>query len=140
MLVIGVPPVDTTFIVGFFPNVKNKNGLYPKNILTTQKQGDIKGVQGRAAVARKGHILEVSGSIPLPATKASKKLGIKCMSEFAFHLGEAVKIKISGEKGFIDGRADYTHSVPMYYVHYKASDGRSANAWFEAEKLEIDVQ
>lgn len=65
-----------------------------------------------------------------------KPTGDSNVDDLRFSLGEAVCIAISGEQGTVIGRAQYTNSVPQYYVRYKAADGRATEAWWPGEALE----
>lgn len=58
-------------------------------------------------------------------------------SNFMFDNGDEVRIRISGEQGTIEARADYRNgSENQYYLHYKASDGRAVFGWFDSSKIE----
>ena len=57
------------------------------------------------------------------------------MPKFLFNLHQTVELGISGEQGYIKGRAEYLTSGPQYFVHYKAADGRAVSAWFDEEDL-----
>ena len=54
---------------------------------------------------------------------------------FKFELGQEVEIGISGEQGYIKGRAEYTEDADQYYVHYKAGDGRACFSWLSGTEL-----
>lgn len=54
---------------------------------------------------------------------------------FAFKLGQGVTIKVSGEEGYIQGRAHYVDSNPQYNVRYKSADGRAVEAWWNESAL-----
>lgn len=54
---------------------------------------------------------------------------------FRFNLYETVEIGISGERGYIKGRAEYLTASQQYLVHYKSADGRAVEAWFGDEDL-----
>lgn len=54
---------------------------------------------------------------------------------FRFNLHDSVEIGISGEQGYIKGRAEYLAMRPQYLVHYKSADGRASEAWFGDEDL-----
>ncbi len=55
---------------------------------------------------------------------------------FDFDLDQEVTISISGECGFVKGRAEYLESHNQYYIHYKAADGRAVDNWFSGSELE----
>ncbi|QQN35661.1 hypothetical protein JHW33_03175 [Rahnella aceris] len=57
---------------------------------------------------------------------------------FKFELGQKVKVTISGETGFVKGRAEYEDSHNMVFIHYKAADGRAVDNWFRESELDID--
>jgi hypothetical protein len=57
---------------------------------------------------------------------------------FKFELGQKVKVSISGEVGFVKGRAEYQHLQNQFFVHYKAADGRATDAWFDESELDTD--
>ncbi|MDC9614901.1 hypothetical protein PSI19_13725 [Xenorhabdus khoisanae] len=54
---------------------------------------------------------------------------------FKHDLGQSVQVTISGEKGHIKARAEYTHGVNQYLIHYLAADGWAVDAWFEEGEL-----
>lgn len=51
-------------------------------------------------------------------------------------MGQWVRIKMSGEVGRIEGLAEYLHTTPSVYVHYKAADGRAVSDWISPAHLE----
>jgi len=51
-------------------------------------------------------------------------------SNFAFELGQLVKLQRSDEEGEVVGRAEYVASEPCYWVRYLAGDGRQVEAWW----------
>ena len=55
--------------------------------------------------------------------------------KFKHELGQAIQITISGEKGHVKGRAEYTTINNQYYIHYLAADGRGADGWFSEDEL-----
>ena len=57
------------------------------------------------------------------------------MSTFAFSLGQSVTIEMSGERGKVVGRAEYTNSEPTYLVRYAAKDGVGREAWWAESAL-----
>ena len=58
------------------------------------------------------------------------------MEEDTFVLGDEVKMKMSDEKGVVQGVVHYLYAPTSYYVMYKAADGRQASRWWEAQALE----
>lgn len=54
---------------------------------------------------------------------------------FKFNLGEKVKVLISGEAGYVKGRAEYADGQKQIFIHYKAADGRAVDAWFQEDEL-----
>lgn len=56
---------------------------------------------------------------------------------FKFDLNQEVVIKVSGEKGRIEGRAEYVSEGNGYYVHYRAADGRSASRWLAEHQIDV---
>jgi hypothetical protein len=57
------------------------------------------------------------------------------MDGFTFELNTNVTIRISGETGQIEGRAEYSEGPDQYFVRYKAADGRAVDGWFLASQL-----
>ena len=57
------------------------------------------------------------------------------MAKFLFNLHQTVELGISGEQGYVKGRAEHLNCCNQYYVHYKAADGRAVSAWFDEEDL-----
>lgn len=55
---------------------------------------------------------------------------------FTFNLNQEVVIKVSGERGRVEGRAEYVSDGDGYYIHYRAADGRSASRWFAEHQLD----
>ncbi|HAT1567356.1 TPA: hypothetical protein I8X97_003523 [Citrobacter freundii] len=58
---------------------------------------------------------------------------------FKHSLGQAVKISVSGEKGHVKARAEYTHCCNQYLIHYQAADGRAVDSWFEEGEIQAAV-
>jgi hypothetical protein len=58
------------------------------------------------------------------------------MDTFLFSLSKVVRISVSGEVGEIIGRAEYTNSEPLYFVRYKAADGRAVESWWAQSSIE----
>ncbi|MDE1488823.1 hypothetical protein KKI90_20570 [Xenorhabdus bovienii] len=56
---------------------------------------------------------------------------------FKHELGQKVWVAISGETGHIKARAEYTHGINHYLIHYQAADGRAVDAWFEEGELSL---
>lgn len=50
-------------------------------------------------------------------------------------LGDKVEIKISGEKGEINGIAQYIDAPTQFFIIYKSADGRAAKDWFQESEL-----
>lgn len=57
------------------------------------------------------------------------------MNEWKFNVGDNVALSMSGEKGVIMGRAEYSHAPQSYFVRYVAADGRQCEAWFDGDAL-----
>lgn len=57
------------------------------------------------------------------------------MSNFIFEIGQCVDINISGEQGFVIGRAEYQTSENGYYLRYKTADGRAIETWWSESAL-----
>jgi hypothetical protein len=55
--------------------------------------------------------------------------------KFKHELGQAIQVTISGEKGNVKARAEYTDMSNQYYIHYLAADGRGVNGWFSEDEL-----
>jgi hypothetical protein len=55
---------------------------------------------------------------------------------FKFELGQKVKLSLSGEEGFVTGRAQYEASENSYYVRYVNADGRQVECWWGEKALE----
>lgn len=55
---------------------------------------------------------------------------------FAFKLNQSVLVKVSGEKGTVEARAEYAAGNNQYFVHYRAADGRAVTTWFDEHHLE----
>lgn len=61
------------------------------------------------------------------------------MKTMKFELDQAVAIKISGERGHVRGRAEYSETVsntPSYWVKYLSGDGRATHGWFDEADLD----
>ena len=54
---------------------------------------------------------------------------------FKHALGQAILVTISGEKGNVKGRAEYTNMNKQYFIHYLTADGRGADGWFDEDEL-----
>jgi len=54
---------------------------------------------------------------------------------FKLELNQAVQVIISGEKGHIKGRSEYSSADNQYYIRYLAADGRSTDGWFMEDEL-----
>lgn len=59
--------------------------------------------------------------------------------DFAFELNEKVALVLSGERGVVIGRAEYTHRPHWYQLRYVAADGRQVEDWFEGNALRADT-
>jgi len=57
------------------------------------------------------------------------------MDQFQFQLGDEVSIAVSGEKGTVIGRAEYTQDARRYLVRYKTGDGRATEVWWQENSL-----
>lgn len=57
------------------------------------------------------------------------------MSKFKFEMGQVVKNKVSEEEGEIIGRSEYAHSESIYYVRYRAGDGRAVDSWWSESAI-----
>ncbi len=55
--------------------------------------------------------------------------------EFEYALGSKIKIKSSGEKGEVIGRAQHRGAPDSYYIHYRAADGRAVSAWWARDLI-----
>lgn len=60
-------------------------------------------------------------------------------TKFDFKLKDDVKLILSGEKGQVTGRAQYTDSNPMYRVRYVAADGRQVCDWLSEDAIQPAV-
>lgn len=58
---------------------------------------------------------------------------------FKFELGQKVKVSISGESGFVKGRAEYEDGPNQIFIHYLAADGRAVDDWFQESELEAVI-
>ncbi|CAI1121811.1 Uncharacterised protein [Serratia liquefaciens] len=54
---------------------------------------------------------------------------------FEFELNQPIVVLVSGEQGFIKGRAEYTSSENSYLVHGVSADGKAFTVWFNEEDL-----
>jgi hypothetical protein len=52
-----------------------------------------------------------------------------------FELGQDVAIAVSGERGTVIARAQYSTSEDQYLIRYKCADGRAVEAWWTAGAL-----
>lgn len=57
------------------------------------------------------------------------------MSTFQFELDEPVALSLSGERGVVIGRAEYSYMSPQYNVRYVAADGRQVEGWLDGSAL-----
>jgi hypothetical protein len=53
-----------------------------------------------------------------------------------FHIGDEVRLIVSGERGTVIGIAEYAESNPDALVRYCAGDGRAVEAWWKFSALE----
>lgn len=56
--------------------------------------------------------------------------------KFKFELEAQVKLKLSGEKGYVIGRAESTECVNQYHTRYVTGDGRQTESWIAEDALE----
>ena len=54
---------------------------------------------------------------------------------FKFALSQAIKVTISGEEGYVKGRAEYANMNNQYSIHYLTADGRGVDGWFDEGEL-----
>lgn len=54
---------------------------------------------------------------------------------FKHELGQAIQVTVSGEKGHVKGRAEYSRSTNQYLIHYLTTDGRGIDSWFDEDEL-----
>lgn len=73
--------------------------------------------------------------VEAPAIVVEQEVVEEVAETFKFALDEAVVIAVSGETGKVIGRAEYLTSCPMYFVHYKAADGRAVIDWWAESTL-----
>ena len=57
------------------------------------------------------------------------------MGPFAFLLGDAVELTLSGEQGVVIGRAEYTESEPQYLVRYVTAQNCQVEAWLSQSAI-----
>lgn len=55
---------------------------------------------------------------------------------FAFEMKQVVKIKVSGEKGQVEGRAEYSEGPQQYLVSYVDGKGCAVEQWWTEDRLE----
>lgn len=60
------------------------------------------------------------------------------MKNWQFGLGQPVRLTLSGEKGQVIGRAEYSDRPDLYYVRYVAANGRQVENWQEVTALDAD--
>ena len=60
------------------------------------------------------------------------------MVKFLFDLGAEATL-LSGEKGTVTGRAEYSESEPSYYLRYVAADGRLTEGWWSGKAFRIEA-
>lgn len=54
---------------------------------------------------------------------------------FEFDFGAHVKIKCSGEKGEVIGRATYPDRPNQFLIRYAAGDGRAVQDWWDVSAI-----
>lgn len=58
---------------------------------------------------------------------------------FEFELGQTVEVLLcgsgTGELGEVIGRAEYTTSLPAYFVRYRTGDRNTAERWWSQDAL-----
>ena len=54
---------------------------------------------------------------------------------FKFDLGQDVEIKVTNQKGYIEGRAEYLEDPSVYWVVYKNGAGNLSKEWFKESDL-----
>jgi hypothetical protein len=59
---------------------------------------------------------------------------------FKFGIKQVVKIEESGERGTIQGRAEYAAAENNYLLRYKAADGRAVEAWWQESALSDQLE
>lgn len=58
-------------------------------------------------------------------------------TSFKFKLEQRVVIVISGEKGHVIGRCEYSEGIPpSYLVRFVAKDGRAVESWWNGDALD----
>jgi hypothetical protein len=60
-------------------------------------------------------------------------------SAFNFDLLQQVKLALSGERGHVIGRAEYSNQSNQYFIRYVTAEGRQTESWWPADALEEDV-
>ena len=61
-------------------------------------------------------------------------------SVFKFGLGDLVMLAMSGEKGEVRGRAEYTDWDSSYYVRYVSGHGCQVEDWISESALELQTR
>jgi uncharacterized protein (DUF2126 family) len=54
---------------------------------------------------------------------------------FKLDLSQRVEIQVSGEEGYVIGRAEYVDSENSYQVRYKSATGQAIEAWWAESAL-----
>ncbi|EGT4335024.1 hypothetical protein DOX53_18465 [Cronobacter malonaticus] len=54
---------------------------------------------------------------------------------FKFDLNQFVEIGVSGEMGHIKSRAESCSHCNQYLGHYKVTDGRAVESWFDEDDI-----
>jgi hypothetical protein len=57
------------------------------------------------------------------------------MNKFEFELDQNVAMEMSGEKGIVIGRSEFSTRPSLYFVRYVAADGRQCESWEDASAL-----
>lgn len=57
------------------------------------------------------------------------------MTSFSFQLNDTVEITVSGERGTVIGRAEYTACENAYFLRMRGADGRAVEAWWSESAL-----
>ena len=53
-----------------------------------------------------------------------------------FAIGDAVVVKVTGQKGLVVGRAEYDNVYPnSYWLQYQSGEGNLAKTWFDEQDI-----
>lgn len=58
------------------------------------------------------------------------------MDEFKYQLNQEIRLKLSEEKGFIVGRAEYVNGTNSYLIRYKDANNCQREEWISEDALE----